>query len=109
MFDDPVVGRALGNNGRVLFLNWIFQLPFALLLAFTLSRLRHGAALYRFVFFLPVILPTATLALLWQFALSGNDYGLLNNALRAAGQEQLIHRWLSADGIVQWTTSFPAS
>ncbi len=81
-FDDPVVARALGNNARVLFLNWAFQLPLALILAFTLARLRHGAALYRFLFFIPVILPVATLALLWRFVFSGNQYGLLNNSLR---------------------------
>jgi ABC-type sugar transport system permease subunit len=108
-FDDPVVVDALGNNVRVLFLNWAFQLPIALVLAFTLSRLRHGAALYRFLFFIPVILPVATLALLWRFIFSGNQYGLLNNALREAGREGWIRQWLSADGIVQWTTSFPTA
>ena len=33
MFDDPVVTRALGNNARLLFLSWAYQLPVALLLA----------------------------------------------------------------------------
>ncbi len=109
IFDDPVIVRALGNNARLLFLNWAFQLPVALVLAFTLSRLRHGSSTYRFLFFLPVVLPAATLALLWRFIFSGNEYGLLNNVLQALRQEQLIHRWLSEDGIVQWTTSFPAA
>lgn len=108
-FDDPVVGKALANNGRVLFLSWAFQLPLALILAFTLARLRHGAALYRFLFFVPVILPVATLALLWRFILSGSPYGLLNNTLREVGREDWIQPWLSADGVVQWTTSFPAA
>jgi ABC-type sugar transport system permease subunit len=108
-FKDPVVAHALGNNGRVLFLNWAFQLPIALILAFTLSRLRHGAAFYRFLFFIPVILPVATLALLWRFIFSGNQYGLLNNALREFGRDDWIRPWLSGNGIVQWTTSFPAA
>jgi ABC-type sugar transport system permease subunit len=108
-FDDPVVADALGNNARVLFLNWAFQLPLALILAFTLARLRHGAALYRFLFFIPVILPVATLALLWRFIFSGNQYGLLNNTLREVGQDEWIRPWLSADGVVQWTTSFPTA
>jgi ABC-type sugar transport system permease subunit len=108
-FKDPVVAHALVNNARVLFLNWAFQLPIALILAFTLSRLRHGAALYRFLFFIPVILPVATLALLWRFIFSGNQYGLLNNALREVGRDDWIRPWLSGNGIVQWTTSFPAA
>ena len=109
VLDDPVVPQALGNNARVLFLSWAFQLPLALILAFTLARLRRGAALYRFLFFIPVILPVATLALLWRFIFSGNQYGLLNNVLRDAGREGWIRPWLSADGIVQWTTSIPSA
>ena len=71
LFNDPVVGMALGNNARVLLLNWVFQLPIALLLAFTLAGLRHGRRAYRFLFFIPVILPVATLALLWRLHLLG--------------------------------------
>jgi raffinose/stachyose/melibiose transport system permease protein len=109
MLKDPYVGVALTNNGRVLLLNWLFQLPAALVLAYTLTRLRRGAGLYRFLFYIPVVLPTATLALMWRFVFSGNDYGLLNNLLAGLGLEALIQRWLSADGIVQWTTTFPAA
>jgi raffinose/stachyose/melibiose transport system permease protein len=107
LFDDEYVRTALGNNVRVLLLSWMFQLPMALLLAFTLSRLRIGSGVYRFLFFVPVILPVATLALLWRFIFSGNDYGLLNNLLTDLNRESWIRPWLSADGIVQWTTSFP--
>ena len=42
MLDDPYILKALSNNGRMLFLNWVFQLPVALLLAYVLSRLRRG-------------------------------------------------------------------
>ena len=37
LFDDEYVRTALGNNVRVLLLSWMFQLPMALLLAFTLT------------------------------------------------------------------------
>jgi raffinose/stachyose/melibiose transport system permease protein len=107
MFADPYVGQALLNNGRMLTLNWTFQLPLALILAYVLSRLRRGAALYRFLFYIPVVLPAATLALMWRFVFSGNDYGLLNNILERLGLEALALRWLSADGVVQWATTFP--
>jgi raffinose/stachyose/melibiose transport system permease protein len=107
LFHDRYLPMALWNNARVLFLGWAFQLPMALLLAFTLSRLSRGSQVYRFLFFIPVILPIATLALMWRFIFSGNQYGLLNNALTDIGREEWIRPWLSADGIVQWTTSFP--
>ena len=109
MFSDPYILTALSNNGRLLLLNWFFQLPLALLLAYILTRLHHGSRFYRFIFYIPVILPVATLALLWRFIFSGSEYGLLNNILRAVNLENFIRPWLSGNGIVQWTTSFPSS
>ena len=81
----------------------------AMLLAYTLSRLRRGANLYRFFFYIPVILPVVTMALLWRFVLSGSEYGLLNNLLESSGLVEWVRPWLSGDGIVQWSTTFPAS
>ena len=109
ILQDPFLFTALGNNGRLLAMNWVFQLPLALLLAYILSRLSRGASLYRFVFYIPVVLPAATMALMWRFIFSGNNYGLLNNLLQRLNLENWVRPWLSGDGIVQWTTSFPAS
>jgi len=109
MFRDPYIRLALGNNLRILTLNWAFQLPIALMLAYILSRLRRGVTLYRFIFYIPVILPAATMALLWLFIFSGNQYGLLNNVLERLNLENLIRPWLSGNGIVQWTTSLPGA
>jgi ABC-type sugar transport system permease subunit len=109
VLQDPFVFKALGNNVRVLVINWAFQLPIALMLAYVLSRLRRGVSLYRFLFYIPVILPAATMALLWRFIFSGNSYGLLNNILKLTGLETWVRPWLSGNGIVQWTTSFPGA
>jgi raffinose/stachyose/melibiose transport system permease protein len=109
MLGDPYLPGALLNNARVLFLSWAFQLPLALLLAFAITRLRRGGSVYRFLFFIPVIIPAATMALLWGFVFSGEPYGQLNALLRALGLGGLIRYWLSADGIVQWVTSFPVA
>jgi ABC-type sugar transport system permease subunit len=109
MLLDPYILKAISNNGRLLFLNWVFQLPLALLLAYTLSRLGRGGKFYRFIFYIPVILPVATLALLWRFIFSGSRYGLLNNILLRLNLENWILPWLSGDGVVQWTTTFPSS
>ena len=109
ILSDPYLPSALSNNVRLLFLNWIIQLPLALLLAYTLSRLRSGASFYRFIFYIPVVLPAATLALMWRFVFSGNNYGLLNNLLSRLALNDWVRPWLSGDGIVQWTTTFPSS
>jgi len=109
IIEDPYVLNALSNNGRLLILNWIFQLPISLLIAYILTRLRRGMSLYRFLFYIPAVLPAATLALMWRFVFSGNNYGLLNNLLKNFSLDHWIQAWLSSDGIVQWTTTFPAS
>ena len=109
MLKDRFVPLALSNNARLLSIDWVLLLPLALALAFVLSRLRRGASLYRFLFYIPVVLPAATMALMWRFVFSGSEYGLLNNILRLVGRETLVRPWLSADGVVQWTTTFPAS
>jgi raffinose/stachyose/melibiose transport system permease protein len=109
MVNDPYIRMAIGNNLRMLTLNWAFQLPIALMLAYLLSRLRRGVTFYRFLFYIPVILPVATMALLWRFIFSGNQYGLLNNILLRLNLENLVRPWLSGNGIVQWTTSFPGA
>ena len=109
IFKDPYLFSALGNNGRMLLLNWIFQLPLALLIAYVLSRLRRGSSMYRFLFYIPVVLPAATMALMWRFIFSGNNYGLLNNILHRLNLEHWVFPWLSGDGVVQWATTFPAS
>jgi raffinose/stachyose/melibiose transport system permease protein len=109
MVKDPYIRMAIGNNLRMLTLNWAFQLPIALMLAYLLSRLRRGVTFYRFLFYIPVILPVATMALLWRFIFSGNQYGLLNNLLVRLNLENLVRPWLSGNGIVQWTTSFPGA
>lgn len=106
---DPYLTSALGNNARLLLMNWAIQLPLALFLAYIISRLRHGGSFYRFIFYIPVVLPAATMALMWRFVFSGNSYGLVNNLLSRLHLEHWILPWLSGDGVVQWTTTFPSS
>lgn len=106
---DPYLTSALGNNARLLLMNWAIQLPLALFLAYIISRLRHGGSFYRFIFYIPVVLPAATMALMWRFVFSGNSYGLVNNLLTRLHLEHWILPWLSGDGVVQWTTTFPSS
>ncbi len=67
ILQDPFIYNALGNNLRLLILNWVFQLPIALMLAYVLSRLRHGVSFYRFLFYIPVILPTDNIGVALAF------------------------------------------
>jgi raffinose/stachyose/melibiose transport system permease protein len=104
---DPVVRIALTNNLRAWILRAFVQLPLALLLAFALTRKVRLVALFRFLYYIPCVCSGSMLALMWLFIFTA-QYGL-NNFLRTAGLESLTRPWLSGDGIVQWTTNFPAT
>ena len=105
MLSDSVIPKALGNNLRAWFLYACVQIPVALLLAYALSRKVRGASLFRTLYFIPQVTSATLLALLFRFLLT-TEYGL-NELLRRLGLGNLIRPWLSANGVVQWTTNLP--
>jgi len=105
LHDKTVLGGAC-NNLRFLALSVVLQLPIALTLAFMLSRREKVAGFYRFVYFIPGLIGSATMALLWGFIYE-QRHGLLNNLMRSAGLSYIIQPWLSKDGIVQWAVAVP--
>lgn len=107
LFHDPYIPGALENTARLVVISWLIQLPLALLLAFAITRLKHGGSVYRFLYIIPFIIPAATLALAWSFVFSGEPFGILNGVLSHLGLVGWEQQWLSADGVVQWVTSFP--
>ena len=107
LIHDPYIPGALENTARLVGISWLIQLPLALLLAFAIARLKRGGSIYRFLYIIPFIVPAATLALVWSFVFSGESYGVLNGVLSKIGLGSWIQPWLSADGVVQWVTSFP--
>ncbi len=68
--DDPDFVQALRNN--LLWLSFFLTVPFALALAAAglLAQVKRAGLLYRFVFFLPYILPSVVTANIWQNLLS---------------------------------------
>jgi len=104
---DPIVRVALANNLRAWLLYSLVQLPLALLLAFALTRKVRFVSLFRFLYYIPCVTSGSVLALMWLFVFTA-QYGL-NNFLRSIDLGVLVRPWLSTDGIVQWTTNFPAT
>jgi ABC-type sugar transport system permease subunit len=64
-----------------------------LLLAVAISRRVPGSAVYRVLFYLPVMVPITVVGALWVRILEPN-FGLLNTFLRAVGLEVLAASWL---------------
>jgi raffinose/stachyose/melibiose transport system permease protein len=92
---DPVFWRSLGHNLILVFVSVAFQLPLALALAVILSGAVPGRAIFRTAYFLPVVLPSVVIALLWKYVLDAPGRGLLNGLLGAVGLGGLERTWLT--------------
>ena len=77
---DPRVPLALRNNGLIIVVSLLMQLPLALTMAVLLAERFRGAVALRMLFFLPYILAEIAAGLIWRFVYDG-DYGLLGRDL----------------------------
>ena len=77
---------ALRNNGLIIAVPLLIQLPLALALALTLAERFRGAIALRMLFFLPYILAEIATGLIFSFVYDG-DYGLLAAIFRAFGAQ----------------------
>jgi len=78
------------------------HIPMAALVAMILSRKIRGWKFFRTVFFIPNLISTLALAMLWQFIYNG-EFGLLNKLLESVGLSAWQHNWLG-----EMNTAFPA-
>jgi raffinose/stachyose/melibiose transport system permease protein len=69
--------RALINNGLVIVMSLLVQLPLALGVALLLAKRITGAVGFRMIFFLPYVLADVAAGLIWHFVFDG-DYGLVS-------------------------------
>lgn len=102
---DPALLIALGMVARSLLLVFFVTLPIAFILAFLLSRKTRGARLYRFFYFIPLVVPAAMLGALWK-----NFFvykGVVNYVLQVLNLDSLAIAWLSTIGVVQWVVLLP--
>lgn len=74
---------------------------FSLGLALLLNNLKWGQAFFRSVFFIPTAVSYVIAAIVWRFAFfSGARFGLLNQAITAAGGDQV--NWLGGTNDLYW-------
>ena len=87
IFQNASFQQATGNTLR--FIAWCVPLllAFSLGLALLLSKPVFGRGALRAAFLLPIAIPVATVALLWQVLFHVN--GLVNNALQSLGLERI--------------------
>ncbi|MCI3920837.1 sugar ABC transporter permease [Paenibacillus sp. TRM 82003] len=94
MLQDPVFWRALRNNLWLVASSIVGQIPVALLLAVALKRNGWFQRTIRSAIFLPMVLSTVVVGLIWGY-IYHPQFGLLNAALEAVGLESWTRAWLS--------------
>jgi raffinose/stachyose/melibiose transport system permease protein len=77
---------ALRNNGLIILVSLLVQLPLALALALLLAERFRGAVALRMLFFMPYVLAEIATGLIFSFVYDG-DYGLLAAIYRLFGAE----------------------
>jgi raffinose/stachyose/melibiose transport system permease protein len=72
LLENPIFLRALVNNGLIILVSLIVQLPLALGVAVLVAGRLTGAVWFRMIFFLPYILADVVAGLIWRFMLDGD-------------------------------------
>lgn len=90
---DSVFWNSLKNNIYVVFASVFGQISIALFVAILLNRKIKGAKFFRTIGFMPVVLSTVVIGLMWNLIYDSKS-GLLNGVLSIIGLEDLAQNWL---------------
>jgi hypothetical protein len=93
LLGDPLFYAALRHNAVVIAFSALFQLPLGMALALVVTSSLRWVRLWRAVYFLPMLMSTVAIGILWGYILNPT-YGLLNGALGAVGLDGLQQPWL---------------
>ncbi len=102
MLDDDKLGPALLHNLHYAAGTVTGKIVLSLFLAVLLNQALHGRDVYRTVLFMPVVMSFVVVGILWAW-LYNNQFGLINNLLRAIGLDALAVDWLGDTRIVMWS------
>jgi raffinose/stachyose/melibiose transport system permease protein len=106
LFKDPAFRSAIYNTLLWAAAGIFVQTPLCLLAALILARRPFMWKAFRTVLFIPSVVSTTILALMWYFMFDPS-VGLVNGTLKAAGQGSLTRTWLSDPATAQWAIMLP--
>jgi raffinose/stachyose/melibiose transport system permease protein len=101
-FEDPKFWIALKNNIYFVLFSLFVQIPIIITLSILVSGVKRGLNFYKVAVFLPSILSTAAVAIIWQFVYQP-DAGLLNQLLHTVGLDSLKTVWLGNEHTAFWS------
>lgn len=93
ILQDDVFWLSVKNNVIIMITGLIGQLPLGLLMALLLNKKLKGAAFFRTVGFLPVVISSVMVALIWGM-IYRTEAGFLNSLLGLIGLDGLQRNWL---------------
>lgn len=102
LMQDEVFWKSLRNTSLYLLMTLPISIAIGLGLALLLESLRRGRAVYRFVFYLPVVSSIAVIAIIWSLMY---DYqsGIINKLLSFIGADG--PNWLSNSSTALWAVA----
>ena len=96
MFADDSIWQALINTFKYAIVEVPFSIAIALVIAVMLNSKMRGRSTYRAIYFLPMVVAPAAVAMVWKW-LFNSEFGLLNHILNSIGLKS-VH-WLSDPNI----------
>lgn len=107
MFKDKVFYTSFINNLIYLVIAVSIQLSIGLLFAILLTYLKKHVTFVKTLYYVPCIVTTVAVAQMFRSIYSTQPEGLLNQALRFVGLEQLVTSWLTNLSTVLAAVSAP--
>jgi ABC-type sugar transport system permease subunit len=99
LLEDRFFWQSLGNVVYYTVATIIFQTTIPLIIASFLNSGIRGSTIFRFIYFLPVIISLTITGLLWRMIYEPN-FGILNEMLRSIGLEDWTQLWLADKNLV---------
>lgn len=96
---DDIFVISMKNTFLLMFWSLIIQTPLAILLAIAISGNIKGKRYFKTVFFLPNILSSVAIGLLWSFVYNP-EFGIINRLLASVGLERFTRLWLADEKTV---------
>ncbi len=97
LVDDDLFWRSLWHNVIWVIIGTAAPMVIGLLLAVLLWRRPRGFTLFRTVYFMPQVLSSVVVALVWQW-IYNPIFGILNKGLEAVNLDSLTRGWLGDPG-----------
>lgn len=86
IFNNGAFRQALINNGLIIVVSILIQIPLALWLATLVTHKIQGAVMFRLLFFLPYVLADVAAGLIWRFVYDG-QFGLVAGIFNSFGMD----------------------